>query len=215
MRIIRYLIPLAALALSLAVPAAASAAPTPTPTAYPLPPPALAVSVGTVTVGGSVSIAGAGYRPGEPVNVSVRYESGVVGPAQGVVAIPVGYAPAAAAGAGQGRALVVAAVPALPALPAAAADATGHFRTTVTLRRPGLATITATGAISGVSASVTVTVLTRANPQPVGGGAGGLPITGTGPFVVRIALVGAGVIALGLLVFGTARLRRRGARTHL
>jgi hypothetical protein len=79
------------------------------------------------------------------------------------------------------------------------ADGTGAFSTSVTLTQVGVATITATGAPSGLSASASVRVLAAG---------AAMPVTGDSTFL-SLALIGSALIATGVIIAVLARSRRR------
>jgi hypothetical protein len=155
---------------------------------YPPAEPLLSVSAGTVVAGGSVVVEGTGFGPGEDVLITVATNA-LAAPQlqQSDTAEPIAIVPVARAVSASPEQTVT-------------ADGEGGFTATVTLYKPGQATITATGQESGVSASVTVTVLARAD---------GLPETGSAgvPMLLRI---GGGTLAAGAaLLLATLIWRRR------
>jgi hypothetical protein len=181
MRVLRLLLSLAAAAGSALLPATAALA-----EPYPPPPPSLTVSPDTVVVGGSVVLVGNHYGPTEPVLIEVTYQT--TGGAR--------FNPARAA----------AVVPAAFALPmvfdhSVTTDAQGHFRTIVHLTRVGTAVITATGSTSGITRSVTVTVLAAAGHP--------LPVTGDSGQSLSMLKIGAGAVAAGILLLLSLVLFRR------
>lgn len=101
----------------------------------------------------------------------------------------------------------------------AVADANGGFVTQLTLDRPGVATIVATGPDSRQTTSTTVIVLPKgATPSPGGGGGrgpggeaeAGLPVTGSdGGLLVRQVALGSLTLLAGVLLVGLAMRRRR------
>jgi len=80
------------------------------------------------------------------------------------------------------------------------ADANGAFTTNVTLTQVGLATVTATGAPSGLTASATVRVLAAG---------AAMPVTGDDANYLGLALIGSAVVAAGVIIAVIARSRRR------
>jgi hypothetical protein len=82
------------------------------------------------------------------------------------------------------------------------ADQTGGFHQRLTLNRPCNATITYTGAVSGLSGSVTVLVVSSRDE---------LPTTGTdGTSYLRIGFTGLGIVLVGSLLLALTIRRRRG-----
>jgi hypothetical protein len=183
MRARRFLFLLAAVGGMLAVPAAAHADPAPTPTAgYPIEPPASAVSDATVTEGQAVIFSGRGFLPGEPISINVSYqESGAaLHSTDHVTFIGAAYKTVHATSA-------------------------GTFATSVRLSRSGLATLTATGAISHVTVTQQVHAV-------VGGSAGSLAVTGqSGRHWATVLAVGLGATLVGSLL-ALAALLLRGRR---
>lgn len=197
---------------------AASALPITTP--YPAPSvPAVVVAPGVVEPGGFFILSGSGFLPGEPIDITVEY-SPLSGLRRAAALVD----------------LVEAARPA--AAPAGVvADASGAFSTPVLMEQSGLATITATGRISGFSIVTVVqvgSVPAAGAPAPApapggsdgsggvgapgagdaGRGSGSNPLASTGVGVAGPLAVGAGLLALGLLLlfFGARMVIRRRVR---
>lgn len=182
----------------LAIPTTAVAVP------YPAPPSSVTVSQSTVTVGGVVVFAATGgFIPGESIAIDVRYASGNTAARRqdtseqqdtSDVGSPMGQVVGIALPTRQDQTVT--------------ANADGGFSATVRLARIGIAVLTATGMESGVSVSLTVTVLAEA------AAADDLPVTGSSG--LRLALqVGAGALAIfvgTLLIWLVADRRRRAAR---
>lgn len=187
----RFLLPLAAAAgiALLAMSPAGAAQP------YPPAEPVLTVSSGTVVVGETVELTGTGFEPGEEVEIVVstspfsalqleedapeqsEFESG----SETIAMVPVARSVAA-----QDSAIDT-------------ADGDGTIFALVTLNEVGLATITATGLESDLSASVVVTVV-----------AAGDALATTGSDVWRLVRIGGAVIGVGgLLLLATLVWRPR------
>lgn len=166
---------------------------------YPPEEPLLSVSSTTVVAGETVQITGTGFEPNETILITVSIAP-FAAPQVGVDDLT-----------GDQVAMVpVAQNLAAPAAPELAggweftvqADDDGEFTASVTLRKPGIATITATGLESGLSASVTVTVLAAKD---------GLPETGSDVWrLIRIG--GAGIVLGGMLLIGALVWRARRVR---
>lgn len=196
MLIRRLLIPLAmATAAAIGAPSIAQAQP------YPPTEPVITVNTGTVVVGGTVIVNADGFEPNEEVSVDVTYGGTGGGTGGGAGLAPAAYqvdvkplAQAKAAAAAK-RAMEIVTI--------VTADANGHVTVTVRLTQTGFATITLTGLVSGLSASVTVLVV------PV------LPITGAaaGGLLMRQAVIGAGATVAGVLLVWFAIAWRRRSRT--
>lgn len=174
--------------------------------AQPYPPeePVLTVSDTTVVDGDVVVITGTGFEPGEDVLITVT-TTPLAAPQIGVdeaTQEEIAMVPAS-------RSLPETAALPEVALPAAAgdwpfsfvvtADEDGNFTATVKLVKVGIATITATGQESGLSASVVVTVLPDGQKLPK-----------TGSDVWRLVRIGgAGIIIGGILLLGALAWRAR------
>jgi hypothetical protein len=168
--------------VALSAPGAALAEP------YPLGAPDLAVSAATVSAGGSVELTGQGYGAEETVNIDVVYAAALGGPSSGLAHAAFALAPVAST----------------------QTDAEGNWSTTITLTQAGVATITATGAESGVSQTQTVRVLGELplEDSEDSEDGGGLPITGP-RLTTAIVLGTVTVIAGALLLWVPIAIRRR------
>lgn len=184
----RIVIAVFALGAMVAAPMTAAAAPGD----YPPTAPDLTVSATTVVAGGSVTIAGENYTPGETINITVSTNPNGLHYSVG--------------------AFVKAADQ------TTTANAEGSFSATVTLAQVGLTTITAAGASSGKTTSVTVRVtgeVTVSMAPANQGGGGGLSYTGvnrTGLILGAVSGALAIIIGGGLLWLGMTRRRRVHAR---
>lgn len=170
-----------ALATMTSSPAAAQPQPS-----YPPQPSVLTLSDSTVVVGGNLTLTGQGYGPNEIVDITFSQQSA----AAGRVAVR------------QDTGATVAMVPvAFPSGLTATTDANGRHQSTFQADRVGVWRITATGRISGVSASVLLTVVSRQ-----------LPVTGSQ--LGQQLGIGAGLLLLGVVVvlLTVVRRRRTGAR---
>jgi hypothetical protein len=159
---------------------------------YPIDPPASAVSRGTIPAGESVVFSGKGFLPGESIAIDVSF--------------------AATGAAFHTSELTPAARFVNAAFTTVTASSTGRFSTPLTLSHSGRATLTATGATSGVVVNEQVTVVVA--EQSGSGGAGpALPTTGE-PASHWLNEIGLGLGAIfvgGMLLFA---LRSRGRRTR-
>lgn len=171
---------------------------------YPAPVvPSFSAGVGAVEPGGSVTLTASGFLPGETVDLTVEY--------------------AAPSGLRRAAALVLLAAAGVPA-GQVVADGGGSFSTSLKLDQVGLATITATGRLSGFSVSTVVRVGTApaaaATTTPAAAGNGGgtadgaAPLAWTGTSLAGPLAMGAGLLAAGLLLlfFGTRMVIRRRVR---
>lgn len=172
--------------------AGASAA---TATGYPAPPADATgtVSAGVVVPGGSVTFSGAGFIPGETIDVTVDYNND----------------PNVVAGAGVNGVIILnQRVSAFTAT----ADAEGNFSTQVTLGEEGTYTLTAVGRESGRTVTATVTVDSSA-----AAGAGNTSrndnagLADTGADSTMLLWGAAGVLALGAGAASIALSRRKRA----
>jgi hypothetical protein len=183
MRARRFLILLAAIGGLLTVPVAAHADPDPTPTVgYPIEPPASAVSDATVEEGATVIFSGRGFLPHEliTINVSYRDSGAALHGTDQVTFIGAAYRTIHATGA-------------------------GTFAISIRLSESGIATLTATGAISHITVTQEVHAV-------VSGSAGTLAVTGqSGRHWTTELAVGFGAILVGGLLALTA-MRLRGRR---
>lgn len=161
------------------------------------------VNITIINVGGTVIFSGTGFDPGEAIDVAVSYSA------------PSGLRSSPAR-------TEMAATKRL----ATTADSTGAFSTPVTLTQVGTATLTATGATSGKTASLTVQALSGDDAVPAGttggtssntytaGGSGSSSSTAlasTGASVAGPIVIGAAALFAGLamLFFGTRGVIRR------
>jgi hypothetical protein len=188
------LLPLAAGAALLAAQPATAQSP------YPPTEPMLTVSPATIFTGDCVVVTGAGYGPGEAVELVVsttpvaapQFEQDGAEQSEPIALRPVA----------QGTCASETCTPAaVQADGMVSTDGEGAFSTTRTLTEVGQATITATGQESGLSASAVVTVLACGEA---------LPETGS-PFL-RLVQVGAAAAGAGALLLGWLVWRRRRAR---
>jgi hypothetical protein len=173
-----------ALATMTSSPAAAQPQPS-----YPPGVPPVTLSDSTVVVGGEVTIFGQGFGPNEPVDHTFSLQAAAAGaPERATVR--------------QDTGATIAMVPvAFPSSLTATTDGDGRYQITFTADRAGVWRITATGRISGVSASVLLTVVSRQ-----------LPVTGSQ--LGQQLGIGAGLLLLGVVVvlLTVVRRRRTGAR---
>jgi hypothetical protein len=177
MRLSRLSVTLVALVLAAAIgPTAAAHAqsnPPGYPPAYPPAHPVITVSDGTIVVGESVEVTGAGFAPGETITYVIHCDSHGT---EGGASWP------------DGGTVV--------------ADQNGGFHQRLTLNRPCNATITYTGAVSGLSGSVTVLVVSSRDE---------LPTTGTdSTSYLGIGFTGLGIVLVGSLLLALTIRRRRG-----
>jgi hypothetical protein len=184
MRAYRILVPLLlTVGAALFVAGAASAEP------YPAVPPALTTSTSSVGVGGTVTLNGNGFIPGEGISIDVTYGS------------------SSAAGRGQRMdvgSMVLVAHP-LAVVKSVTASSDGTFSTTVPLTQSGRATVVARGLTSGVTATAVVTVGSS--------GSGALPVTGQA--VTTWVGIGVAALAIGSLLMWLVRSRRQQPLTRV
>ena len=148
---------------------------------YPIPGTGATVSAATVVAGDNVHITAGGYLPGETVSVDVAYQPEALGPLGGR--------------ANGGGYRLVAFAPVMTTV----ADSAGSVSVDVQLTQVGVAVITLTGFTSGVTNVARVSVRR----------AGGLPITGSDGRLLWTVLIGAGVVAVGVVVGALTSRRRR------
>ncbi|WP_427016761.1 LPXTG cell wall anchor domain-containing protein [Pseudarthrobacter sp. P1] len=172
---------------------------------YPAPP-SSTVSSGTVTPGGSVVFSASGFTPGESITITVVFG----GPtAAGVVG-----------GHGGASMSVPMIIKSADIVTKATAAADGSFSTNITLTDTGTYTLTATGDISGVTASQVVRVVAATGDNGSGTGTSGngavaddsnndLASTGFDTSVLVWSLVGAGALAAGAATVVVSRRRSR------
>ncbi len=110
---------------------------------YPPGPPHLTVSPAVIAPGGTVTVSGTNFGPNDLVTIAVQYTGGAGDAAEQATDAE------GTGGNGNGTRFTV----------TVRADANGSFTTSITLRRPGVARLTATGRPSGIRASARVTVL--------------------------------------------------------
>jgi hypothetical protein len=189
-RIISALVGVLAIA---ALPATAAQAQLP----YPPQPPALSLSQSTITVGDSVTIIGRGFGAIELADISMTFRP---------LAAGVGGAGRSRDGGGRATTLtpVVYEMPG-PVKQALAdqvtTDGEGTFSKTLRIDQTGVATIVATGRLSGHSATAVLTVMPAGSLLPR-----------TGSDLARQVMIGSLLVAAGgLLVLLTIFWRRRGA----
>jgi LPXTG-motif cell wall-anchored protein len=170
MRLIRWVVPIAALALSTTmIPATAA-------TANPYPPagPVITASDGAIVVGESVEITGTGFAPGETVNFGIEYQSLGMGGGQP----------------GEARMAPISHTLSRFARDSLVTDREGGFRHDLTLNQVGRATITYMGDRSGLSGSVSVLVVSARDQLPTTGTDGGTYLwIGLGALLVGSCLV--------------------------
>jgi LPXTG-motif cell wall-anchored protein len=177
--------------LCLAPGIASAASPSPSPSGYQAANPSLTLSAATVDAGNAVTISGNGYTAGETIGIAVTY-----GPSPTALGSRAG---------GGGVALAAFALPQAQ-VTNTTANASGAFSHQVMLTQAGVATITATGATSGLVRTSTVSV--RATAIVVQApSAGSLPFTGTNLLI--LAALGVVVLAVGALLL--VRRNRRSA----
>ncbi len=170
---------------------ASAASPSPSPSGYQATNPSLTVSAAAIDEGNGVTVSGVGYAAGEAIGITVTYD-----PSPTALGSRTG---------GGGVALAAFTLPQAQ-LTNTTANAAGAFSHQVMLTQAGVATITATGATSGLVRSSTVTV--RATAIVVQApSAGSLPFTGTNLLI--LAALGVVVLAVGALLF--VRRNRRSA----
>jgi len=163
---------------------------------YPAVPPVIVASTATVSDGGQVAFDGNGFAAGEPIVIDLVY-----------------VAPQAAGARtdrhrATGGFVTVHFAPPRAVVKTINAETDGTFHTTVTLTTPGIATVTARGTMSGVTAVATVTVLAAAAAD-----------SGNGPTLARTGTdgrlygwgIGSGLVAilLGAGLIGITVKRRR------
>jgi hypothetical protein len=155
---------------------------------YPAGDPALTSSTALVGAGGAVQLSGSGYGPNDDVSIDAVYASSLGHFGRSVP--------------GQFRRFPVG---------SATANANGDWSTTITLEQTGVATITATGAPSGVQRTTIVRVVSDLPLEDGDGGGGedGLPITGT-RLTTAIVLGTVTVVVGAVLLWLPIALRRRG-----
>lgn len=155
-------------------------------TTYPAPAPAVSVSDGTLAPGETFTFSGAGFTPGETIQITISNEN--------VTAVGGG----GGAG-GRGASVSLAIRPAAVTTSTAVADSTGKFSIPVTLDEAGVYTLTAKGLTSGKteSASVTVAAPTIAVAGAVTSGEDNLAKTGVDGSLIVWSAVGLGALALG------------------
>jgi hypothetical protein len=168
--------------LCLAPGIASAASPSPSPSGYQATNPSLTLSAAAVDAGNGVTISGSGYIAGEGIGISVTY-----GPSPTALGSRTG---------GGGVALAAFTLPQAQ-LTNATANAAGAFSHQVMLTQAGVATITATGATSGLVRSSTVTVRAAAVIVQAPN-AGSLPFTGTNLLI--LGAIGLVVCAVGALL---------------
>lgn len=153
---------------------------------YPAPAPAVSVSDGTLAPGEAFTFSGAGFTPGETIQITISNENVTAGGGGG------------GGGGSRGTSVSLAIQPAAVTTSTAVADSTGKFSIPVTLDEAGVYTLTAKGLTSGKteSASVTVVAPTIAVAGATASGEDTLPATGATGMVVWSA-VGLGALALG------------------
>ena len=159
--------------------------------------------------GQAVTFAGAGFTPGEIIDVTVTQTSPVAGGAIGSIG----------GGISMSKPLIIKAV--APSSFTTTATADGSFSVPVTLGEKGTYTLTATGRTSGVSVSQVVKVVMSADDGAgAGSGAGagndvagvddgGLANTGLDAGVLIWSIVGAGALAAGVSTVVVSRRRNR------
>jgi hypothetical protein len=191
MRITRVISALAGVLAIVAVPVAANAQPD-----YPPPPPVLTLSSTTITAGDTVTLTGRGYDPGELVSVTSVHQPLAAGRPGGTTD--------RVTHAGPGMVTVAYRMPLAggdpkPLTPPfqVRADAAGGFSVRERFGDPGTETQTAVGETSGLSASITLTVLPHGN----------LPVTGTN--LVRMSVIGGSLLTAGAALYLLTVLRRR------
>lgn len=152
---------------------------------YPAPAPAVSVSDGTLAPGEAFTFSGAGFTPGESIQITISNENVTAGGGGG-------------GGGSRGTSVSLAIQPAAVTTSTVVADSTGKFSIPVTLDEAGVYTLTAKGLTSGKteSASVTVVAPTIAVAGATTSGEDTLPATGATGMVVWSA-VGLGALALG------------------
>jgi LPXTG-motif cell wall-anchored protein len=165
----------AAATTAVAVPAAAYGQP------YAPVGPTVTVSDSTVVVGDTVEVTGTGFGAGEPITITVSYQTIGMG-------IPRG-----------GRSVVPRAQQL--AQDTARANADGTFRHRLTLTTAGRALITATGVETGRSGSATVLVLTSHAELPTTGASSGT--------YLKLLAAGLAATVLGVALVAVGRRRRR------
>lgn len=187
----RLVVLLAAMIGLVAVPVTAMAAPAP----YPPGAPSITLSPSTITLGGTITISGTGFGPGEVIDITFTVQS------TGLRA--------------HGAAFVALATPAQHVT----ASAEGSFTTSAVMDTEGTIQITATGETSGFTASATETVTAAASTTTAATvatttAAAGLPNTGVNRTMLVIGIVGGAlaiIIGGGLVWLGASRRPRHSA----
>ncbi|MFC4147606.1 hypothetical protein ACFO0M_15225 [Micromonospora mangrovi] len=200
MRLSRIIMALTVGLAAVAVPTAASAAQpqpsptvgTPQPPVYVPQPPVLTLDDPTITLGQSFVLRGSGFTPNTTATIDVS-----------ITALPVAAPAPGTARLSDGSNVAIAAVAFEQPQPAplhftVRVDASGNFTVTYRPNRPGRYTFTARDEVTGLTASVTGTVLpVRPTHPPRPPHHGGLPVTGSSlstPMKLGGGLVGAGAV---------------------
>lgn len=167
------------------------------------------VSNTTVVPGQAVTFAGSGFAPGETIDITVTQTSAVAGGAIGSLG----------GGVSMSKPLIIKAV--APTSFTTEATASGTFSVPVTLELKGTYTLTATGRISGNTATQVVKVVTSLDADNgtgsgtgntvADGEKGGLANTGIDTSVLVWSIAGAGALAAGV---GTVVVSRRRSRQN-
>ncbi|WP_089154162.1 hypothetical protein [Micromonospora sp. NBS 11-29] len=203
-----------ALTVGLAIAAAptAAGAAQPQPPVYPPEVASLTVTPTTAVVGETLTLVGRNFLPNEPVTITVtRTDLPLAAPAADTARRSDGSSVAMATVAYTGKGGCLRSQPQpQPTTFTVVADANGNFTTTYRPVCPGRYTFTATGQISGRTASATAVVLPNRPthpPRPPHHG-GHLPVTGDN--IGTPLKLGGGLAAAGaLLLLGSLAWRRR------
>jgi hypothetical protein len=189
MRLTRIISALAGALAIVATPAVAQAQPD-----YPPPPPVLTLSSTTITAGETVTLSGSGFGLGELADITSAHRTIAAGRPGGAtnrnshtgpVMTTVAYRMPLADGGP-------------PAPPVTLrTDSTGAFSVRMRFNDPGAEDITVRGETSGLSATVTLTVLSSGN----------LPVTGSN--LAKMSIGGGGLLLAGGALYLVTMLRRR------
>ena len=166
---------------------------TPSPSGYAATNPSLSLSAAVTVAGKGIVVSGTGFSGGETVDITATYGSTpkALGSTRGgITATTAAFS-------------IRPATTAPTALAYANADASGAFSQSVTLTQVGTATITATGATSGISRSSVVTVRAAAVVAAAASKSGAMPFGWTSAVIFAVI----GIVILSLV--GTVFARRR------
>lgn len=166
---------------------------------YPAPAPVTTVSDGTVQAGATVKFSGSGFTPGEQIDITVGTAVSGGSSGAGSVSRAVGFR-----------------VPLSALQITTQADGAGKFSVEVPLPEAGVYTLTAKGAVSGITQTNTITVKAAAAPAAgVDAQAASAPVKGGLPETGADGLLTWGLVGAGALVAGgvSTVLVRRNSKT--